>query len=100
MSTDVQVTEDTDSIMLSTIDNPYDPFTQWDQWLNYDTVNGYNTCQYLARVTYSSNELSDIDQSIAITNAINEILKLNILGLYIIVKKGQFKDRSGDVAAV
>ena len=22
--------------MLSTIDNPFDPFTQWDEWKRYD----------------------------------------------------------------
>lgn len=38
--------------MLTTVDNPYSPFTQFIQWLNYDTnVKKYGTCSYLARVS-------------------------------------------------
>ena len=68
--------------MLTTIDNPYNPFTQFDEWLSYDTLMGYDTCGYLARVTKSANELSDVDQAVAIDDAIDEILHYNIIGLY------------------
>ena len=40
--------------MLTTIDNPYSPFTQFDEWLEFDTLKGYNTCGYLARVAKTS----------------------------------------------
>lgn len=69
--------------MISTSDNPYDPFTQWDQWFNYDSTAGYNTPAYLARVVRSSEELSEADQSLAIEEAIDEIVRENILGIYI-----------------
>lgn len=72
--------------MLTTIDNPFNPFTQFDEWYSYDVSKGYNTCAYLARVTKSSDELSDDDQAIAIDNAMNEIVELNLLGNYIKVK--------------
>lgn len=68
--------------MLTTTDNPYDPFTQFDEWLAFDEAQGYHTCSYLARVTMSSDELSEEEQSTAIESAIDEIISLNILGIY------------------
>lgn len=68
--------------MLTTTDNPYDPFTQFDEWFQFDQAAGYNTPQYLARVAISSPDLSDADQSVAYENAIDEIIELNVLGIY------------------
>lgn len=68
--------------MLTTIDNPYSPFTQWDEWLDFDTLKGYDSCGYLARVTKTASELSDADQSLAIEDAIDEILMYNVNGMY------------------
>jgi hypothetical protein len=68
--------------MLTTIDNPFDPRTQWDEWYVWDASAGYNTPSYLARVTRTSDSLSEADQSQAIEDAIDEIVKENILGIY------------------
>lgn len=68
--------------MLTTVDNPWDPFTQFDQWFVYDTQSGYNTAAYLARIVRSSDELSEPDQAVAIESAIDEIVYYNILGIY------------------
>ena len=68
--------------MLTTTDNPFDPFTQFDAWLSYDSSKGYYTCSYLARITKSSNALSQQDEDLAIDMAMDEIVKLNVLGIY------------------
>ena len=68
--------------MLTTTDNPYNPFTHFDEWLAFDTAKGYNTCAYLARITVSSPDLTDEEDAIAIETAIDEIVKENILGIY------------------
>jgi hypothetical protein len=75
--------------MLTTTDNPYDPFTQWDEWWQYDTSHGYHTSAYLARISKSSVDLSDSDQELAEEQAIDEILKENILGIYRKVAKNK-----------
>lgn len=72
---------------LTTLDNPYDPFTQFDEWYQYDTTNGYNTCAYLARIAKTSNELSDADYNLEVDRAIEEILKFNPLNIYVKVKQ-------------
>ncbi len=68
--------------MLTTTDNPFNPFTQWDEWLAFDTRMGYGTLNYLARVTTTSDSLSPADQAQAIELAIDEIVQMNILGIY------------------
>ena len=75
--------------MLTTIDNLYDPFTQFDEWYAFDEEQGYHTCGYLARIAKSSDELSEADEELAIETAINEIVELNILGIYKKVTKNE-----------
>ena len=70
------------AIMLTTIDNPFNPFTQWDEWKSFDEDKGYYTCAYLARIAKTSDELSDADYDLAVEEAIDEICELNTLGLY------------------
>ena len=71
-----------EEVMLTTTDNPYDPFTQYDEWYAFDTLNGYNTCEYLGAIALTSPELSYLDQLHAVEEAIDQIVKLNVLGLY------------------
>lgn len=68
--------------MLTTIDNPFDPFTQFDEWFAWDRQAGYNSPSLLARIANSSDELSDTDQVVAINEAIDEIVKENVSGMF------------------
>lgn len=68
--------------MLTTVDNPYDPFTEWDAWYGFDTSMGYYTSEFLARITKTSDSLSEADQDLALEQAIDEIVTENVLGLY------------------
>jgi hypothetical protein len=77
--------------MLTTIDNPYDPFTEWDQWYALDAQLGYNTPAYLGRVAKVSDELSEADYILEINNSIDDILRSDPTGLYYKVKEGDFK---------
>lgn len=62
--------------MLTTVDNPFDPFTNWDEWYAYDEAKGYCTSGLLARITKTSNELSEKEQNEDVEEAIDEILEL------------------------
>ena len=78
--------------MLTTVDNPYNPFVQFDEWKDFDEAKGYFTCEYLARIAKTSDELSDADNALAIEDAINEIIYFNLLGIYQKVTKENFDD--------
>ncbi len=82
--------------MLTTLDNPFNPFTQYEQWYEFDTSRGYNTCNYLARIVKTSDELSEIDENLAVQAGIDEIIALNLTGNYIKVTKESFRDRTKD----
>jgi hypothetical protein len=68
--------------MLTTVDNPFNPFTHFDEWYAYDINAGHYTSAFLARITYTSDELSEADQSFAIETAIDEVVRENVNGLY------------------
>jgi len=68
--------------MLTTVDNPFNPFTQFDEWLTWDTNAGYHTSSLLGRITKTSDDLSDADQAVAIQNAIDEIVSENVSGMF------------------
>lgn len=68
--------------MLTTVDNPHDPFDDWDAWFAWDERNGYHSSGLLARVVVNSKEISEIDQLLAIENAIDEIVYENVSGVH------------------
>ena len=67
---------------LTTFDNPWDPFTQFDEWLQYDVTHGYNTCALLARVVKTSDQFTEQEEAEAIENAIDEIIKHDFENIY------------------
>ena len=87
--------DNTDDVyMLTTLDNPFNPFTQFDQWNAFDVSSGYNTCAYLDRIAKTSDELSEEDEKLALNDAIEEILSFNLTGNYVKVTKSSWTDRS------
>ena len=68
--------------MLTTVDNPYDPFTEFDEWFAFDQRAGHGTNSLLGRVVITSDELSEADQNTAIEDAIDEIVREDPMLLY------------------
>ena len=62
------------SVMLTTYDNPYNPFTQWDDWYKWDTDNHYYTPELLARYINDEDAMDDIERAQLEARAINTIL--------------------------
>jgi len=77
--------------MLTTIDNPYSPFDQFEEWDAFDRGRGYHTCSYLDRVMSPISPLttdSDLAKAIAI------IVDQDPLGVYEQVFRKDFKPDS------
>lgn len=68
--------------MLTTVDNPFDPFTDFEAWHAYDVAAGYNTLGLLARITNTSPEISEPDQALAIELGMDEVVAENVLGIH------------------
>ena len=73
--------------MLTTFDNPYNPFDQFDSWFLFDVTKGYNSCEVLGRFARISDSFTDEENDREVERAIDEIIKLDFLNIYKKVKK-------------
>lgn len=69
-------------VALTTVDNPHNPFEDFDAWDSYDRRQGYNTASFLGRIAMTSDDLSEQEYLNAVELAIDEIVQMNTLGLY------------------
>ena len=67
---------DDKEFMLTTINNPFNPFTQFENWINFDISSGTNCCGTLARIAQCSNALSDELNSVEIERAMDTLVDL------------------------
>jgi hypothetical protein len=77
--------------MLTTVDNPFDPFTQFDEWFHWDEAAGYHTMSLLARLAMVGEDLPEADQNLAIQSTIDEIVAENVSGKFRKVLRNQVK---------
>lgn len=76
-------------VALTTIDNPFDPFEQFNDWFEFDIEKGYYTCSRLARLTNLSDDLSEVERNNEIERAIDELIKYDFLDIYKKVKRNE-----------
>lgn len=70
-------------VMLSLVSNPYDPFEQYDLWLNFDHHEGFDTAGLLARCVSFTDTMSPADRDQAMEDAIDSIVaNPSFAGLY------------------
>ena len=69
-------------VYLTTKDNPFNPATQFEDWLMFDIEKGYNSSAYLARIARTSEQLSDQENESEIERAIDEIISLDFMNIY------------------
>lgn len=68
--------------MLTTFDNPYNPFEQFTSWFLFDVEKGYNSCAYLGRIARTSDQLSEEENNLEVERAIDEIIKYDFRNIY------------------
>ena len=74
-------------VMLTTFDNPYDPFDDFVKWFLFDIEKGYNTCDYLGRVTNLEDDMTQRERDQEIERAIDEIILYDFRNIYKKVSK-------------
>lgn len=82
--------------LLTTEDNPYDPITQWKEWLLYDVNNGYCTCERIARLANTSSILPEEVNWVETEAAMQKLLEtgaVNRQGLFVKYKKVPLKEQ-------
>ena len=64
-------------IALTTVDNPFNPITDFDNWWIFDREHNYASCELLARVAKTSSRVSPDQNDWEIERAIDSICDLH-----------------------
>lgn len=75
------------NVRITTIDNPYDPFTEFDKWFDFDVEKGYYTCSKLARLSNITEDMTDKELIEEEQRVINRLIEIDPLDIYIKVEK-------------
>lgn len=78
---------DNSEVMLTTIDNPYNPFDNFEEWYNFDFMqaireNRPTCCGYLARVYLGPDDVSENEFNQVMNDVLDEICELNLSGKF------------------
>ena len=79
----------TSDVMLTSVDNHYDPFTEYDEWYNDEILLGTNSPAYLAQFADTSDAFTDEENNKIIEDAIDYIVKYKSFGVYMKAIKGK-----------
>ena len=69
-------------VMLTTFDNPHDPFDDFLSWFLFDIEQGYYTCSLLARIARYSEDFSVLEEKEDMERAIDQIIEQDFLNIY------------------
>lgn len=72
-------------VMLTTIDNPFNPKTNYIKWKQFDEDKGYDTEEFLGRMVNLPPDADTEDEQLvaqATLEAIAEIIEHDVLGIY------------------
>jgi hypothetical protein len=69
-------------VMLTTFDNPFDPFEQFTSWFLFDVEKGYNSCSRIARIAQFTDDMSQKEIDEETERAIDEIIEYDFLNVY------------------
>ena len=86
--------------MLTTIDNPFNPFEQFVDWYMFDCQKGYNTYSRIARLMPDDDSLSSIEKDRIEDNIIDRMIQHDPLGIYTKVDEESAKLVAANAAKV
>ena len=72
----------TKEFMLTTNDNPFDPFEQFASWLLFDKEKGYNSCEKIATLAHITDDMTQKEIDEETNRVIEKIIELDFLDIY------------------
>ena len=73
--------------MLTTVNNPHNPFDDWSRWYKRDLDLGYDTCGLLARMSFRAEDIDDDETAMAV---MADIIRNNFSGVHVMVTRDQY----------
>jgi DNA-binding SARP family transcriptional activator len=69
-------------VMITTVDNPFDPFEDFDNWFQFDTEKGYYTSSRLCRIASFEDDMTEKEQFEELERAIDRLIEIDPLNMY------------------
>lgn len=69
-------------ILLTTFDNPFNPFEDFISWFMFDIEKGYNSCGRLARIAKFSDDMTQKEIDEETERAIDQIITNDFMNIY------------------
>lgn len=69
-------------VMITTIDNPFNPFDDFESWLMFDIEKQHFSCERLARIVNLSSDMSQSEIDAETERAIDEIIQYDVEDIY------------------
>ena len=69
-------------IHITTIDNPFDPFEDFENWYLFDCEKGYYTCSRLARLANIEENMTEEEEDQEIERVTDRLIQLDPLDIY------------------
>lgn len=79
-------------VSITTIDNPFDPIDDFDNWFLFDVEKGYYSCNKIARLIEEFDGMTQVEEDQQLEKAIDRLIQIDPLDIYKkVVKEDYFK---------
>ena len=68
--------------MLTTNDNPFNPFENFKEWFLFDKEKGYDSSERVDRIANFTDDMTEIEINQETERAIDEIIQYDFLNIY------------------
>lgn len=69
-------------VCITTIDNPFDPFDDYNSWFMFDVEKGYYTSSKIGRLVKTTEDMTEKEENEAIERAIDRLIEIDPLDIY------------------
>ena len=70
-------------VTATTVDNPFNPFEDFNSWFMFDIEKGYYTSNKLGRLTHLRDDMTELEENEEVERAVDELIKIDPLDIYI-----------------
>ena len=74
-------------VNITTIDNPFNPFDDFNSWFMFDIEKGYYTSAKLARLVHLTDDMTEKEENEEIERAVDRLIEIDPLDIYIKVTR-------------
>ena len=70
-------------VTATTIDNPFNPFDDFNSWFRFDTEKGYYTSSKLGRLTHLTDDMTEKEENEEVERAVDRLIEIDPLDIYV-----------------